>query len=127
MANIIKQGNSQPQRGKHGKSQNSTKMLEGGGCNSAESCTTSKPQSQSKTLYEQVTAFLPQQTNLCSLVKEHFHPDGPCWTSIHAETLLLTVVGYLPVRRSSAACAILVAVIICWKKNKFGPYSRIYW
>ncbi|KDR08816.1 hypothetical protein L798_01516 [Zootermopsis nevadensis] len=71
-ANIFKQGNSQPWRGKHRKSQISTKILEGRGCNSAESGTTSKPQSQNK-----VTAFVTQQRNLCSLVKEHFQP-GTC-------------------------------------------------
>jgi hypothetical protein len=50
-------------------------MSEGCGCNSAESDTTSKPQSHSKTLYKQVTAFVTQQTNLCSLVKEHFDSE----------------------------------------------------
>ncbi|KDQ97824.1 hypothetical protein L798_05783 [Zootermopsis nevadensis] len=61
--------------GEHRKSQNSTKISEGGRCNSVESGTTSKPQSQSKTLYKQVTKFVTQQTSLCSLVKEHFHPE----------------------------------------------------
>ncbi|XP_021923443.1 methyltransferase-like protein 25 [Zootermopsis nevadensis] len=42
-ANIFKQGNSQPWRGKHRKSQISTKILEGRGCNSAESATDINP------------------------------------------------------------------------------------
>lgn len=44
----------------------------GSECNGDEGSTSSKPHSQSSALYKQVTVFVTQQTNLLSLVKEHF-------------------------------------------------------
>jgi hypothetical protein len=74
-AKILKQGNVPPRRGKHWKSQNNVESVGGCGCNGAEGDVTSKHQSESSTLYKQVTVFVTQQTNLCSLVKEQFDSE----------------------------------------------------
>ncbi|XP_023707737.1 methyltransferase-like protein 25 isoform X2 [Cryptotermes secundus] len=73
--NILKQGDVPPCKGKHRKPHNNANSTKGCECTGAEADINCRLQSESSALYKQVTMFVTQQTDLCSLVKDHFNSD----------------------------------------------------
>ncbi|XP_069677807.1 probable methyltransferase-like protein 25 [Periplaneta americana] len=73
-ADILKQGNIPPKRGKHWKSRSNLESSDDCKCETTEDDgeTASKNQTTNGTLYKQVTAFVTQLTDLRNLVKEQF-------------------------------------------------------